>query len=46
MVEVTHHVYEEKYVQQVDAEEEIVQPLDVGRWIYLGSHSKIRLDVQ
>ena len=30
LVEVAHHVYGEEYVQQVDAEEEVIQSSDVG----------------
>ena len=41
VVEVAHRVYGEKYMQQVDVEEETIQPSDVGRWGYLGSHPKI-----
>ena len=43
VVEVAYHIYGKKYVQQVDFEEETIQPLDAGRWRYLGSHPKIRL---
>ena len=40
MVEVAHHIYEEKYMQQADVEEETVQPSNVGRRRCLGSHPK------
>ena len=45
-VKVANHVYGEKHVQQADVEEETVQPSDVGRQRYLGSHPEVRLDVK
>ena len=46
VIEVAYYIYGKKYVQQVDVEEETIQPSDAGRQRCLGSHPKIQPGMQ